>query len=76
MWIYHVGFQIIAKQLNFKWKDMTVLAVLQKSLGNTLDQMIKLVHQNLHVEVYSKKEVRKLEFYNILVSANNIVSGV
>lgn len=57
IWIYDVGFQIIAKQLNLKWKDMTVLAVLQKSLGNTLDQMIKLVHQNLHVEAYSKKKV-------------------
>lgn len=36
---------------------MTVLATLQKCLGKTLDEMIEIVHQNLHVEEYSKKEV-------------------
>ncbi|VVC25845.1 Galactokinase, conserved site,Galactokinase,Galactokinase galactose-binding [Cinara cedri] len=49
--------QIIAKRLNLTWKHMTVLATLQKNLGNTLDQMIELVHQNLHVDGYSKKEI-------------------
>ncbi|KAE9545109.1 hypothetical protein AGLY_000652 [Aphis glycines] len=49
--------QVIAKQLNLEWKQMTVLATLQKSLDNTLDQMIELVHQHLHVDKYSKSEV-------------------
>ncbi|VVC32165.1 Hypothetical protein CINCED_3A006367 [Cinara cedri] len=49
--------QIIAKRLNLEWKHMTVLATLQKNLGNTLDQMIELVHQHLHVDKYSKKEI-------------------
>jgi len=49
--------QVIAKQLNLEWKQMTVLAALQKYSGNTLDQMIELVHRHLHVEAYTKKEV-------------------
>lgn len=51
------GFQIIAKKLNIEWEQMTVLAMLQQRLGKTLDEMIELVHQHLHVEEYSKKEV-------------------
>jgi len=50
-------FQIVAKQLDLDWKRTTALATLQKRSGNTLDQMIELVHRYLHVEKYSKNEV-------------------
>ncbi|VVC32159.1 Hypothetical protein CINCED_3A020885 [Cinara cedri] len=49
--------QIIAKQLNLEWKNLTVLATLQENSGNTLDQMIELVHQHLHVNSYSRNEI-------------------
>ncbi|XP_050432803.1 N-acetylgalactosamine kinase isoform X2 [Adelges cooleyi] len=49
--------QIIAKQRGLDWKQLTVLSRLQKNLGYTLDEMIELVHQHLHVASYSKKEV-------------------
>ncbi|XP_029344365.1 N-acetylgalactosamine kinase [Acyrthosiphon pisum] len=49
--------QIIAKQLNLEWEQMAVLATLQKRSGNSLDRMIELVHQHLHVDAYSKSEV-------------------
>ncbi|XP_025408259.1 N-acetylgalactosamine kinase isoform X2 [Sipha flava] len=49
--------QVIAKRLGFDWKQMTVLAALQKRSGSSHDQMIELVHRHLHVDGYTKKEV-------------------
>lgn len=50
--------QIVAKRVGLEeWRRTTVLAVLQKRTGNTLDRMIELVRQHLHVEAYTKAEV-------------------
>lgn len=53
----YCDFQIIAKKLNLNWEQMTILAMLQKHIGKTFDEMIELVHRYLHIREYSKKEV-------------------
>lgn len=60
-YLYSLGFlQIVAKRVGLEeWRRMTVLAVLQKQTGNTLDRMIELVRQHLHVEAYTKAEVKE-----------------
>ncbi|XP_067935080.1 N-acetylgalactosamine kinase-like [Watersipora subatra] len=49
--------QILAKKSGLQWKEFRRLGDLQSKLGKTLEEMISLVKEHLHENVYSKLEV-------------------
>lgn len=51
--------QILAHKNGLPWDRPIRLGDLQKELGRTLEDMVKLVEETLHTEAYTKEEVAR-----------------
>lgn len=55
--------QLLAKHMNLNWKEIKKIKDVQTKLSYSFDQMISLVKQKIHQQVYTKQEL--CDFLNV-----------